>query len=615
MTLRQAIKECLQLLTKRDRRILAFVTALQMATALLDLLGVFLIGIVTALAVSATSNGVMPVAIQSILEHFRLSGNDPLRLAVILAVAAGLLLITKTLINMFLTRRILQFLANRQALVSGRLTEGLLSLPILQVQQRSSQEISYALTNGVNFATLVIIGQAIVAVSEISLLSILAIGLFIVSPVVTVFTILFFLAVAVILQKLFAGWASDLGDRSTSAEVGSVAAIQEALRTYREVVVTNRRANYVSKIQALRWQAAEVQSDLSFLNLVPKYVFESALIVGAGLLAASQLLTRDLSAAVGVMAVFLAAGSRIVPSMLRLQGAALAVRSASGQAAPTLELAHELKRSLLRPEKSIGEQIFGNRQNANKESHEGFVPTIALESVSFRYPHSEHLTLDAISLNVPAGGSLAIVGPTGSGKSTLADVILGVLNIDSGSVEIGGVAPIEAIGRWPGGLAYVPQDVAMANSSIRQNVALGIPQDQINDKLVWEALERAHLAGALRGKRNGLETEIGEHGVQLSGGQRQRLGIARALYTRPLFLVMDEATSALDAETEQAVASMLSELEGSVTTVTVAHRLATIRHCDVVAYISGGKLISSGTFEEVRRSVPEFDGQARLLGL
>ena len=207
------------------------------------------------------------------------------------------------------------------------------------------------------------------------------------------------------------------------------------------------------------------------------------------------------------------------------------------------------------------------------------------------------------------------MGPTGAGKSTLVDLILGILIPDSGVALIGGMTPAEALATWPGAVAYVPQDVAMANGTVRENVALGLPVEIIDDDWVWDALNRAHLGEFLLDSREGLDTVIGENGIKLSGGQRQRLGIARALYTRPKLLVLDEATSALDAETEQAISQTLQELEGAVTTVTIAHRLATIRHCDLVVYLEGGRAQAQGSFNEVRALAPQFDRQAQLLGL
>jgi ABC-type multidrug transport system fused ATPase/permease subunit len=161
----------------------------------------------------------------------------------------------------------------------------------------------------------------------------------------------------------------------------------------------------------------------------------------------------------------------------------------------------------------------------------------------------------------------------------------------------------------------VPQEVSLANGTVRENVTLGLPREAVDDRWVWEALERAHLATYLRDFRDGLETPIGENGMRISGGQRQRLGIARALYTKPRLLVLDEATSALDAETEQAIAQTMQDLEGQVTTVTIAHRLATVRHCDLVLYLEAGRVVGRGTFAEVREQSPAFDHQAQLLGL
>jgi len=216
---------------------------------------------------------------------------------------------------------------------------------------------------------------------------------------------------------------------------------------------------------------------------------------------------------------------------------------------------------------------------------------------------------------VAAGASVALVGPTGAGKSTLADAILGVVKPAQGEVLIGGLPPLEAVSQWPGALAYVPQTVAIATGTIRQNVALGLPERAIDDDRVWEALKSARLDDFLKEAREGLDTIVGESGVRLSGGQRQRLGIARALYTRPRLMVLDEATSALDAETERAIVDTLQELEGEVTIVTIAHRLATVRHCDLVVYLEAGRVVAQGSFDEVIAAVPNFAQQAHLLGL
>lgn len=616
LSVRQAVKASLQLLSRRDRRILVLVTLAQMVTSLLDLVGVLLIGIVAALSVSVVAGGTPPSIVETVVGWLGLGNVSTITAASVLAISAAFLLIFKSAVSVILTRKILKFLANRQAMVSGRLASGLLSRPLIQVQQRSSQQTAFALTTGVNQATLSILGQTVVALTEIALLAVLAAGLLLLDPIVTIFTIIYFALVALLLQRIMSSWASRLGKYGADAEIASIASVQEALNTYREVTVSNRRPLYIQKFQALRWQAASVQSDLTFMGLVPKYVFEVALVIGACLLAGSQLFLKDAFGAIATIAIFLAAGSRIVPSMLRLQGAGLTVRGAAGNAGVTFQLAAELRETdsglAERPEEHVDLREIKERLNAD---YSDFDASVCVRNVTVTFPSSDTPALSGVSLEAKQGTSIALVGSTGAGKSTLADVILGVLYPDSGTVTIGGLSPLEAVTRWPGAVAYVPQEVAMVNGSVGENVALGLPAEVVDESRVWEALDRAHLGDFLRENREGLDTVIGEGGIKLSGGQRQRLGIARALYTRPKLLVLDEATSALDAETEASIVDTLLSLEGEVTTITIAHRLPTIRHSDQVAYLQNGRLGALGTFEEVRILIPHFERQAQLLGL
>jgi ABC-type multidrug transport system fused ATPase/permease subunit len=588
-----------------------------MSTAFLDLLGVLLLGVVTALSVASVTGSQIPSAASLAIESIGILEMRETQLVLWLALAAGMLLILKSALNVFLTRRVLRFLANRQALVSTQLASELLARPLVDVQERSSQETAYALSNGVTAATLTVLGQAVVALTEVTLLTVLAVGLLIISPVVTIFSVLFFFSVAMILQRYLSGWAGRMGKRYSDLEIASYASIQEAMRAYRETKVSGRRSLYTQRFSELRWETSLLQSDLQLMGLIPKYVFEIALVVGAGLLALSQFMTKDTAAAVAVIAVFLAAGSRVVPSMLRLQSAALTIKSAAGQAAPTFLLASTLRASRT-PGIEVVEVELRDAEKLREAIALGypeFKPSVIVAEVTFSYPGSPTAALKGVTFSLKAGHSLALVGPTGAGKSTIADLILGVCVPDTGEVLINGVSPGQAVRAWPGGLAYVPQEVAISNGSIRSNVALGFPRDSVDDEWVWEALRRARLDDYLRDMRHGLDTVVGEDGMRLSGGQRQRLGVARALYSSPRLLVLDEATSALDSETERAISDMLKGLRGEVTTITVAHRLATIRECDSVLYIEAGCVGASGSFDDVRRAVPNFNRQAQLLGL
>ena len=186
---------------------------------------------------------------------------------------------------------------------------------------------------------------------------------------------------------------------------------------------------------------------------------------------------------------------------------------------------------------------------------------------------------------------------------------------NDGSIKIGGLSPESAIKRWPGGISYVPQDVAIVDGTIRENVSLGYLCDGSEDPFVWKALEVSQLSDFVKSLPEGLDSQVGDNGTRLSGGQRQRLGIARALFTMPRLIVLDEATSALDGNLEVELSDAIKNLRGEVTVILIAHRLSTLRSADQIIYLSEGRLVASGTIEQVKSLVPDFESQASLMGL
>jgi ABC-type multidrug transport system fused ATPase/permease subunit len=574
-----------------------------MTTAVLDLLAILLMGLVaagaSALALGSSANpasGLLNDLIPTTVEG-----------TVTFAAIAGSLLILKSVSSLLLTRRTYRFLANRSAMISSQVADAVLSLPLIELQRRASQRLVQALTAGANAATVNTLGPLSVILAELTLALLLLVGLGTVDPLIAVFTIAFFGIVAILLQLALGRWAHELGRRQHEAEIGSMTELQHSIRAYRELVVSHRRQLFIERFGEQRWKTASVLSDTYILGQAGKYVFEIALVFGAAGLVVTLASTRSLESALVALTVFLLVATRVFPSLLRLQGSFGQLRNAEGISTELFAVIRDLE--------SFEQKAGSRRGPETLNSLEEFNPVARLQNVSLTYPESGVLALSAVSFDIQAGQSVAIVGTTGAGKSSLADVILGVAAPTDGHVRISGLSPDLAIATWPGSIAYVPQDVAVLNGTVRENVALGFPESDIKDDLVWEALERAHLADFLVEQREGLGTLVGENGVKLSGGQRQRLGIARALYTHPRLLVMDEATSALDAQTERDITATIDELSGQVTTIVIAHRLATVRHCELVLYLDKGQLIARGTFEEVRACVPTFDQQAQLLGL
>jgi ABC-type multidrug transport system fused ATPase/permease subunit len=615
-----AVRRSLALLPKRQQRRLFLAAGVQVSLNLLDLLGIAMIGLLAAIAASGIgSKAPLPSSVTKVFELVGLEDLTVSQMSVIVAVAAVGVLVLKTALQAIMSRRIFRFLANRQADVSADLARRFLSRPLLFVQRWTTSEAIYALGGGVGSATVAVLGSAITILAEVSLFVIVIVTLLVIDPIITVVAVVLFATVVGLSYRSLTKRGQKNAQVMTGASIDTLSAVSEALQTYRETTVLNRRELYISKYQSLVGRYAQATASNAYIMEVPKYVLEATLYVAVLALGVVQfLVNKNLTAAAATVAVFLAAGMRMVPALLRLQGAAITIRNASVSAQPTFYLADALEHGS--SDASVMERASqvesGHLIRARiAAGHGDFDATVVVEGAYVTYLDAGQPALIDASLTVPPGTSVALVGSTGAGKSTLADVIIGVLEPDAGLVTISGVPPREAIARWSGAIAYVPQAVALVIGSVRENVALGLPADAIDDDMVWDALERAHLADFLRNSREGLDTFIGERGVRLSGGQRQRLGVARALYTRPRLLVLDEATSALDAETEQAIIKTLDALEGQVTTVTVAHRLATVRRADQLLYLEEGRIVCRGTFEEVRSQVRDFDRQASLLGL
>jgi ABC-type multidrug transport system fused ATPase/permease subunit len=358
------------------------------------------------------------------------------------------------------------------------------------------------------------------------------------------------------------------------------------------------------QIRKSRFDLANTQAIRSYLPNISRYTFETAVTLGIFLFAAIQFSTTSSQAAIAAIGLFLGASSRIAPSVMRLQQNALTLKSAFGTALPVLTLIDEFK--FVSPISSAADSIA--------TEYAGFDARILVHNVSFKYPGSEKNALRNISLELQPNMAYAVVGPSGAGKSTLVDLILGIITPDHGEVIISGISPRTAIQTWPGAIAYLPQNISMINGTISENISAGYPSDESHSRLIDSAIKVAQLSDFVESLPLGLKTIVGDRGTKLSGGQRQRLGIARALFTSPKLLILDEATSALDGQTEEQVSTSILKQEG-LTVISVAHRLSTIRRADCIIYMNHGIIEATGTLQEVRKLVPEFDLQIRLMSL
>jgi ABC-type branched-subunit amino acid transport system ATPase component len=595
----------LKILTRRERNRVYLVAIIQIFLSLLDLLGVLIVGLLGSLAVTGVANSTRGDRVGEVLSFLNIE-NETLQTQVsVLGLIAAATLIIKTLASLYFTRRTLYFLSRRSAFLSANLISRLLGQSLLKIQERSMQQTIYALTDGVSTITVGVIGTLVYLVSDLSLLVILSFGLFVVDTTIAFSTLFIFSLIGILLYKLMHVRVRLLGNRQAELSIESSEKLIEVLSSYRELVVRNRRYFYAKKFGEVRHELANIMAENTFRQNISKYVIEMTIVFGALLISAIQFSTETASRAVAVLAIFLAASTRIGPAVLRVQAGLLQIKSSIGTAAPTLELIESLGR----------EDFIEIVKDDVQVDHVGFNASISVNNVSFRYPGNQESTVHEVNLVINPGDVVAIVGPSGAGKTTLVDLILGVITPDSGEIFISGKPPLDAVRSWPGAVSYVPQDVVITNSTFRENVTMGYPDRDSYQSLIRNALLVSHLKDFVESLPLGDRTKVGDRGTAISGGQRQRLGIARAMFTMPALLILDEATSALDGETEANISDSIQEMKGKVTVVMIAHRLSTIRNVDKVIYMESGKIKAVGTFTEVRDKVPDFDRQAKLMGL
>lgn len=358
--------------------------------------------------------------------------------------------------------------------------------------------------------------------------------------------------------------------------------INQSLGGIKEVKILQREKyfidSYRTNYKKVIWGARVNE----LLAAVPKYIVETVAIVGLVLAIIVKLLFGHgaLETFVPQMAVFAVAAFRLLPSVGKINAYVNNVMYTKASLDMIYQDLCEIEKN-----KPIEVEWEGKTENWK------FMKGVFAEHITYHYPDSDTEVLHDITLEIPKGKTVALIGPSGAGKTTLADIILGLLPPVSGVVRMDDKNIYENLRSWRQKLGYIPQSIYLSDDTIRNNVAFGIYEDQIDDDAIWKALEKAQLKDFVQGLEKGLDTYVGDRGVRLSGGQRQRIGIARALYHDPEILVLDEATSALDSSTEQAVMESIESLQGLKTMVIIAHRLTTIKNTDLIYEVVEGKVI------------------------
>jgi ABC-type multidrug transport system fused ATPase/permease subunit len=601
----EQIKKVLLLLNRSDRYKLGLVLIINTGLAFLDLIGVALIGVTSAILIRGLQGLAAGDQVTRFLELFNLNELPQRHLLLLLGGCAISFFILKTILSVYFLRRTLRYMSTRNAQISSSLVSKMLNRPVEKIFIKPIQHQIYNVTGGVERLVGGAVTNLVVIASDLVLLLVILIGLMLVDPVTSIGTFFVFTGIGFLLYFLLHKRVAILNSKFAYQNIYFNQKVSEGINSFRDLFIKGGREFYVNEIRKTKMRLAGYDAEIKFLPNISKYTIEISVILGIAVVAGIQFYLFDSNRAIAVISVFLAASTRIAPAIIRLQQNVIAVKSSLSAAKPTLELIDELN----------GVEELERIETVISTNHADFSPRVNLSNLKFTYLDAVENTIQDISLEISEGKFIAFVGPSGGGKSTLIDLILGLLAPSSGSISISGLTPVDAIKKWPGSIGYVPQDVFIENSTVKENICLGFNPESVPDDLVWQALEIADLSDFVKGLEGQLSYRISDAGKNLSGGQRQRLGIARALLTKPKIVIFDEATSALDAETENRVSESILKLTGECTVIFIAHRLSVVRSADMIYYIDKGKIISQGTFDELRKLNADFNNQANFMGI
>lgn len=604
-----SINLCLSLLDRSDKIRLSWIVGLQFTLVFLDLIGVFLIGTVASIGVSSVQNEQYSNFVANFLELLNLGNQSSQNIAVLLGCGAGLALIAKSVFSFRINRKIMQFLGNRELLVANKLLDNIIDSRVPILHTLSSAEFYFALNAGARNVTAGVLGQAAILMGEFVLQFAMFLIMFLYSPLLMFFSLLYFCALFLVLNFFSGKRASKWGLDSANYAMQANLAISMAVESFREIVATGKEDYISERILRAKRNLITTSINQSMLSQFSKYAFEIGIVVAGLLVSAFAFFSQDAVGAVGFLAVFLAASSRIAPSLLKIQVGWLSLLGAVGGTAKFFSIKHATEYSADATESKASKEILDWTDQVKED--EGF----SLKNVSFSYPLKKLPVLGEISFSIDRNSMCAIVGPSGSGKSTLTDLILGVLNPSSGLITFQGVSITTLRNHKKIKISYVPQNVYIFPGTIEENVCFGIENHERDRERALSVLKMVGLNSLVDSFEGGISHKIGERGLNLSGGQKQRLGIARALYSQPDVLVLDEATSSLDAISEELISKVIQNLSASLTVIVVAHRLSTIREADRIIYVDFGRVIVADTFDELRKTVPDFDKQAEIMGI
>jgi len=510
----------------------------------------------------------------------------------LIACCVLIVLVIATLVSMYTIWKLSMYAAQIGADLSSRLYRYYMSQPWLFHADGNSNQLTNKIAQECERVTSGIITPLMQMNAKLFMVIIMCVAIFIYSPIVaiagaSIFYFTYFFLYQTVRQRL-----SNNGEAITNEQAKRFKLMGEGFGGIKDILLLGRQASFNSRFFEASKGFAFAKGRTQVLGQAPRYAVE-LIAFGAVIFLVMYLLIKlegNLGAILPILSIFVLAGFKLLPAFQQIYFSLSQIRG-------NLSGLINIRKDLLA---SINDSNHNTQERTSSKSYVTLNDSIQLKNITFQYPGTKRPALSELNLEIPVNKVIGLVGSSGSGKSTAVDVLLGLIEPNKGKVLIDG-EPLskENLRRWQNSLGFVSQVIFLADASIRENIAFGLKPEDIDDKRVNEASTLSHLDELISELPNGLDTRVGERGVQLSGGQRQRVGIARALYNNADILFLDEATSALDSITETHIMDAIHDFSGTKTIIMIAHRITTVEQCDCIYLIEDGKVIDKGNYTDL----------------
>ncbi len=564
-------------------------------TPLLDTLSIGLIGPFTSLATK-------PESIQQnawLSQIYNLSAADSVQEFIVgLGLFVAILFYAKLALSWYIQKYIYKFSYQQLKRLRLRLMNAYLSAPYIFYLKANTANLLHNSFHEVNNFCNDIMISLLKGTSEFCIIVFVVTLLFYTNILATT-TISVLLLLALLFYNKFRVKLAYFGKESSQSRASAIRILNHALGGFKETRIIGCEDYFQDQMDEQAQRFSDVNSAYNTFQLVPRILMEVIFITFIIGFTSVFVILNESDNLTSILSIFVVASIRLIPSFSQFMITIGKLRNSSytlNRLYSELKEIEQLRSSEFSFSSKVGRSLMSKPNNYQAMP---FVKEVVLDQVTYCYPETTNPALAQISLTLPKGKSIAFIGKSGAGKTTLVDVILGLLIPESGDIQVDDHSIYSDLRSWQNLVGYIPQSIFLIDDTLERNIAFGVPDDLIDLDRLNHAIQAAQLEELVQQLPNGIKTVLGERGVRLSGGQRQRVGIARALYHEREILVMDEATSALDSETETLVTEAIKSLTGTKTMIIIAHRLSTIEHCDWVYVLEQGRIVKSGTYQEV----------------